>query len=303
MVAAIGALQPSQVAVTRWLGSSVVHEDEPENKLQVARSILVGFVIIVITYMVPLVGIVAWLTIGVLGLGAATASLFKALRRENPSAPKAPRKGAAPVAAGPSAGAGGMVRDVPVEGASTVYGAEAGGMPAGATPAFATAAGYPPSEAAPAPGYAPAYAGAAAAAAPVAGGFDLLAMPRATFWRRVAAAFLDFVLVMIVFQMMDLRGRRDEFWFCALLVAYLATLWTWRGTTIGGIIAHLRVVRTDGFALSGVDSLIRAVSSLFSAFMLGIGFLWILKDQDRQGWHDKIAGTYVVVVPRSAPLR
>ena len=133
--------------------------------------------------------------------------------------------------------------------------------------------------------------------------WDLLSLPRATFWRRVAAAVLDFVLVMVVFQMMDLNGRRDEFWFCVMLVIYLTALWAWRGTTIGGIIAHLRVVRTDGLALSGSDSLIRAVSSLFSAFVLGLGFLWILKDAERQGWHDKIAGTYVVMVPRSVPLR
>ena len=27
---------------------------------------------------------------------------------------------------------------------------------------------------------------------------------------------------------------------------------------------------------------------------MSLGFLWIVFDQKRQGWHDKIAGTYVV---------
>ena len=36
--------------------------------------------------------------------------------------------------------------------------------------------------------------------------------------------------------------------------------------------------------------------------VLGIGCLWILKDPDRQAWHDKIAGTFVVKVPRNWPL-
>jgi uncharacterized RDD family membrane protein YckC len=36
--------------------------------------------------------------------------------------------------------------------------------------------------------------------------------------------------------------------------------------------------------------------------VLGLGFLWILKDPDRQAWHDRIAGTYVVKVPRSWPI-
>ena len=35
---------------------------------------------------------------------------------------------------------------------------------------------------------------------------------------------------------------------------------------------------------------------------LGLGCLWIIKDADRQAWHDKIAGTYVVKVPRNWPL-
>jgi uncharacterized RDD family membrane protein YckC len=36
--------------------------------------------------------------------------------------------------------------------------------------------------------------------------------------------------------------------------------------------------------------------------VLGLGCLWILKDPERQAWHDKIAGTYVVKVPRNWPL-
>ena len=36
------------------------------------------------------------------------------------------------------------------------------------------------------------------------------------------------------------------------------------------------------------------VGKLVSALILLLGFLWILWDKDRQGWHDKIAGTLVV---------
>ena len=34
----------------------------------------------------------------------------------------------------------------------------------------------------------------------------------------------------------------------------------------------------------------------------GIGFLWILRDPERQAWHDRIAGTFVVNVPRNWPI-
>jgi len=30
--------------------------------------------------------------------------------------------------------------------------------------------------------------------------------------------------------------------------------------------------------------------------------LWIARDPERQAWHDKVAGTYAVKVPRDYPL-
>ena len=36
------------------------------------------------------------------------------------------------------------------------------------------------------------------------------------------------------------------------------------------------------------------VGRVVSIAALTLGILWILRDEDRQGWHDKIAGTYVV---------
>jgi len=78
--------------------------------------------------------------------------------------------------------------------------------------------------------------------------------------------------------------------------------WTWKGTTVGGIICQLRVVRTDGTPLRFVDALVRGLSSIFSLAVVGIGCLWILRDPERQAWHDKIAGTYVVKVPRNWPI-
>ena len=33
-----------------------------------------------------------------------------------------------------------------------------------------------------------------------------------------------------------------------------------------------------------------------------LGFLWIAWDAERQAWHDKIAGTVVLKLPRGTPL-
>ena len=71
---------------------------------------------------------------------------------------------------------------------------------------------------------------------------------------------------------------------------------------MGGIICQLRFVRTDGARLQFVDALVRGLTSILSLVALGLGAPWILKDPERQSWHDKIAGTYVVKVPRHWPI-
>ncbi|MDE0083726.1 MAG: RDD family protein [Gammaproteobacteria bacterium] len=128
---------------------------------------------------------------------------------------------------------------------------------------------------------------------------DLALLPRATFLARTGAFLLDLVLVsLIFFGLLDLDSGQ---WFFALLIVYHIGLWSWKGTTVGGVIARLRVVRTDGHPLAATDALVRGLSSIFSAVVLGIGFFWILKEPERESWHDKIAGTCVVSVPKSWP--
>jgi uncharacterized RDD family membrane protein YckC len=86
------------------------------------------------------------------------------------------------------------------------------------------------------------------------------------------------------------------------LVAYHVGFWTWKATTVGGIICQLRVARVDGAPLRFVDSLVRGLVGIFSLAIFGLGALWILRDEYRQAWHDKVAGTVVVRVPREYPL-
>ena len=131
-------------------------------------------------------------------------------------------------------------------------------------------------------------------------GGDLALYPRATFLDRVAAFALDCVLVAIAGQVLELM--RDDGWFPLLLLAYHIAFWAWRGTTIGGIVVGLRVIRTQGTELRFVDALVRGLGSVFSIAALGIGCFWMLQDPERQMWHDKIAGTLVVKVPRHMVL-
>jgi uncharacterized RDD family membrane protein YckC len=129
---------------------------------------------------------------------------------------------------------------------------------------------------------------------------DIASFPHAAFRDRLAAFVLDVILVVIARQLLDLTRRDSSL--LLLLLAYHIAFWTWKGTTVGGIICQLRVVRVDGARLGFADALVRGLSSIFSLAVVGLGGLWILKDPERQAWHDKIAGTYVVKVPRNWPL-
>ena len=124
--------------------------------------------------------------------------------------------------------------------------------------------------------------------------------PHAWFRDRVAAGVLDLILVVLAWQFLEQYMRGNAFFL--LLLVYHIGFWAWKGTTVGGIICQLRVVRIDGQPLAFADALVRGLSAIFSLALFGLGCLWILRDPERQAWHDKIAGTYVVKVPRNYPL-
>jgi uncharacterized RDD family membrane protein YckC len=122
------------------------------------------------------------------------------------------------------------------------------------------------------------------------------AAPYASFRDRLGAFVLDVVLVFLAVQMFD--WDPEERVFLLGLLVYHVALWTWKQSTVGGIICHLRLVRVDGRRLTFPDALVRGLSSIFSLVAFGLGGLWILRDPERQAWHDKIAGTYVLKIPR-----
>ncbi len=79
-----------------------------------------------------------------------------------------------------------------------------------------------------------------------------------------------------------------------LFSLYVATSWALVDKTIGQALLGLRVLRTDGRRLTFPRALRRAVAYIVAALPLFLGFLWILIDDRRQGWHDKLADTVVV---------
>jgi uncharacterized RDD family membrane protein YckC len=81
-------------------------------------------------------------------------------------------------------------------------------------------------------------------------------------------------------------------------LVYYVYFWSnnspWPGQTIGSKLLNIRVIRTDGSDLTISQALIRYVGFVISAACLLIGLIWAAFDPNKQGWHDKIADTYVI---------
>ena len=64
--------------------------------------------------------------------------------------------------------------------------------------------------------------------------------------------------------------------------------------TLGKIVMGIKVVNKNNQPLDFSKALLRNLSKLLSAFILGIGYIMIIFDDRKQGLHDKIADTFVV---------
>ena len=79
-------------------------------------------------------------------------------------------------------------------------------------------------------------------------------------------------------------------------VVYFCYFWSsyGKGQTLGMRALNIRVVKTDGSQLDLVGAFLRYVGLFISVLCFFIGVIWAAFDAQKQGWHDKIASTYVV---------
>jgi uncharacterized RDD family membrane protein YckC len=281
LCALVAATLVGKVAVARAMGRSILRR-ESEGRLAALIAFVMGFALLTLAYIVPVLGFVTWALTTVLGLGAAASTFRTYLRRERRAGtPPTP-----PVSTPPA---------VPLETFAASPAAASLGAELRAEEPFVA-----PPVALPVPPVPPPPAAIEAPPPPSRYSEGLAAYPRASFMDRLAAFVLDCLLVGIANAFLDV-GNRDGEYFIMLFVYHLA-FWAWRGTTLGGIIIGLKIVRTHGAEMRVVDAIVRGLSAVFSVVAMGIGCLWMLQDRERQMWHDKIAGTLVIKGPREVVL-
>jgi uncharacterized RDD family membrane protein YckC len=82
-----------------------------------------------------------------------------------------------------------------------------------------------------------------------------------------------------------------------LVIAYNVGFWWLAGQTPGKWLLGIKIVPVEGGRLTLRRALLRCLAYILSALPFYLGFFWIL-GPTRRGWHDRIARTEVVYVPR-----
>jgi uncharacterized RDD family membrane protein YckC len=81
-----------------------------------------------------------------------------------------------------------------------------------------------------------------------------------------------------------------------LQAIYFTYFWSaaGKGQTLGSRALNIRVVKTNGSYLDYGGAFLRFIGWVISGALFLLGFIWAAFDAHSQGWHDKIAGTYVI---------
>jgi uncharacterized RDD family membrane protein YckC len=146
------------------------------------------------------------------------------------------------------------------------------------------------------------------------GGSSIAGAPKAGWWVRFFAYFVDSLIIGIpasivggiiaavtgAFSSTNPNGGGLFIFYAILVLAtigYYVYFWTQRdGQTIMNKALGIKVVKTDGSPITTGTAIIRYIGYIINSIIFGlpIGFIWAAFDSQKQGWHDKIAGTYVV---------
>ncbi len=263
MAAIVCAVLFGKAVMLAWIGGRITGPAGLKGG-HPAFAVLVGGAVVLALYVVPVLGFLVYHLLGILGFGAVVYTLILAGRARQASK------------AEPAAPAG--VSQASIDTAAPTSTAPTADEPAPAAPE------EPQTAAAPA-----APAASSAQALPQA----TASMPRAGFWIRMAALLIDILLVGFAMSVLHEVVHLH----LLVLAAYGAVMWKLRGSTVGGIVFDLKVVRVDGRAVDWETAIVRALGCFLSLAVAGLGFIWIAFDGANQAWHDKIAGTVVVRVP------
>lgn len=121
---------------------------------------------------------------------------------------------------------------------------------------------------------------------------------RANFGQRLAAYLIDGVIFFVVYLVMILvlKGTGALLSY-AIFVGYMIYLeGSPSGQTVGKKLLGIRVISETGGPLGYGLATGRFFARFLSGFLCSLGYFWMLWDDRKQTWHDKLVKSNVVTV-------
>ncbi|HKI73989.1 MAG TPA: RDD family protein [Pseudomonadales bacterium] len=134
----------------------------------------------------------------------------------------------------------------------------------------------------------------------------------AGFWIRFLAFIIDSIVASIMLaivaevlvggQQVDLTNLSAMLsrlsWETVITAILIIGCWMYFAATPGKMVFKAHVVDAKTYhRASTLQLFVRYLGYFVSLFCLGLGFIWIGIDRRKQGWHDKLAGTVVIIGP------
>ena len=123
----------------------------------------------------------------------------------------------------------------------------------------------------------------------------------AGFWRRFMAYILDLIIIGIIqIPFSIITSLQDSsfylyYEFTPLInTLYIIGFWARKSRTPGKMALGIKIVTEDGNPILTGRSLVRYFGYAVCVISLFTGFFWIGSNKKKQGWHDKLANTYVI---------
>ncbi|MEX1197480.1 MAG: RDD family protein [Pseudohongiellaceae bacterium] len=152
---------------------------------------------------------------------------------------------------------------------------------------------------------------------------EIADLPRAGLWRRIAALLYDMFLVAAIWmslgfvlqllfgpgtsELVEGEVQTDPvvsrvmlFMMVTSAAAFYIGFWRKTGQTLGMIAWRIRVLGTDNRPLDVKAGLSRFFLAWPAFWLLGLGYLWMYVDPQRDAAHERLSGSKTVLLPKHA---
>lgn len=125
--------------------------------------------------------------------------------------------------------------------------------------------------------------------------------------RRLGAMLYDSLLIIALFFLTGfiwvplsgdvVTGLAFQLTLLAEVIVFFGYCWGKQGETLGMRAWKIRILSDEGDLPNERQIGLRLLIAPISLACFGLGYAWLFLGNDRQTWHDKVSGTYVVHLP------